>query len=191
MVEEAVAECVSKPSEGVGLRGEWVVPFSSGSAFARSNDREKDTSPRAPRTKGRCARIVPVSVPPRSLTLRARGAAFGVAFAFYNGSTTTKPAPRGLCDTRPNLGAELPLPLGAAALASCFAYPNGGFGDSHPRARLVRALLVPKVALLAPSGAGRGLKVCSFCRRCVVGASLRLPYFRFAPITRFQRILRE
>ena len=31
------------PSEGVGLRGEWVVPFSSGSAFAISNDREKDT----------------------------------------------------------------------------------------------------------------------------------------------------
>ena len=29
------------------------------------------------------------------------------------------------------------------------------------------------------------------CRRCVVGASLRLPYFRFAPIARFQRTSRE
>ena len=36
------------PSEGVGLRGEWVVPFSSGSAFAISNDREKENQPPRP-----------------------------------------------------------------------------------------------------------------------------------------------
>ena len=48
---------------------------------------------------------------------KAVGAAarrFGSAFALYNGSTTTKPAPRGLCEKSPNLAAELPLPLGAA-----------------------------------------------------------------------------
>ena len=84
------------PREGVGLRGERVVPFSSGSAFARSNDREKDTSPRAPRTKGRCARIVPVFVPPRSLTLRARGAAFWVRQSpFKRLANSAFPAPRG------------------------------------------------------------------------------------------------
>ena len=53
--------------------------------------------------------------------------------------------------------------------------PTAASGTSHPRARLVRALLVPKVPLLAPSGAGRGLKVCSFCRRCVLRASNGFP----------------
>ena len=63
-----------------------------------------------------------------------------------NGSTTTTPAPRGLCEKSPNLAAELPLPLGAAALALCFAFPNGfsvGTGATrsakqHPSGRLRR-----------------------------------------------------
>ena len=44
-VEEAVAKCVSKPREGVGLRGEWVVPFSSGAGL-RASQREKVVAPR-------------------------------------------------------------------------------------------------------------------------------------------------
>ena len=40
----------------------------------------------------------------------------GLAFAIYNGSTIPLSAPRGLCENHPNLGAELPLPLGAARL---------------------------------------------------------------------------
>ena len=69
------------------------------------------------------ARIIPVFVPTWSLPHRARR--FGSAFAFPNGFTTTTLAPRGLCEKSPNLAAELPLPLGAAALALCFAFPNG------------------------------------------------------------------
>ena len=98
VVEEAVAECVSKPSEGVGLRGEWVVPFSSGAGL-RASQREKVV---APRPMGLRARIIPVFVPAWSLPHRARR--FGSAFAFPNGFTTTKPAPRGLCEKKSHLG---------------------------------------------------------------------------------------
>ena len=136
------------PREGVGLRGEWVVPFSSGAGL-RASQREKVV---APRPMGLRARIIPVFVPTWSLPHRARR--FGSAFAFPNGFTTTKPAPRGLCEKSPNLAAELPLPLGAAALAlgvpSSQRVPLG----VHPRARLVRALLVPKVALARAIGRG-------------------------------------
>ena len=71
------------------------------------------------------------------------GAAFGSAFAFPNGSTTTTPAPRGLCDNRPNQAAELPLPLGAAALALGGASPQrllrGDGGDAGGDAAQNRA----------------------------------------------------
>ena len=82
------------------------------------------------------------------------------------------------------------VPLGGVVL--CFAFPQRrlrGLPTPAPDWFVPRSS--PKLPPLVPSGAGRGLKVCSSCRRCVVGASLRLPYFRFAPITRFQRIPRE
>ena len=72
-----------------------------------------------------------------------------------------------------------------AALASCLALPNGGFGD-FPPPRPICLCVGPslcsgyfrfapigsslKLPLLVPSGAGRGLKVCSSCRRCVLRA---------------------
>ena len=71
------------------------------------------------------------------------GAAFGSAFAFPNGSTTTTPAPRGLCEKCPNSVAELPLPLGAAALALGGASPQrllrGDGGDAGGDAAQNRA----------------------------------------------------
>ena len=228
-VEESVEVCVSNRRSGRGLRGGWFVPFSSGSAFALSNDRAKNPPPAPPRPKGICARSVPLFVPARSLPLRARrrgvwgcvrvsptplsflyprprASAREVPTRWLNCRCTPASAPFGSPSARGYLGrgaaalalkcaVRLPndgsaaFPL--AALALCLARPNGGSWDSHPRARLGCAFLLPKVALALPSGAGRGLKVCSSCRRCVVGASLRLPYFRFAPITRFQRIPRE
>ena len=82
VVEEAVAECVSKPREGVGLRGEWVVPFSSGAGL-RAFQRQR-VSPAPPR---HLARIVPVFVPSKPLA-RRRGV-LGLLSRLYNGSTTT------------------------------------------------------------------------------------------------------
>ena len=93
------------------MRGGWVVPFSSGRAFALSNDREKkESAPAAPRLLGLRAMKVPVFVPKKVVarpsgepygrlqgnrgTLASlgspKGAArrrLGSAFAFYNGST--------------------------------------------------------------------------------------------------------
>ena len=50
------------------------------------------------------------------------------------------------------------LGLPSAALCRALPFPNGGSWDSHPRARLGCAFLLPKVALALPSGAGRGLR---------------------------------
>ena len=210
---------------GRGLRGERVVsffslarceawrlvrPFLFGGGASRSTTRE-GCSPAPPR---HIARIVPVFVPTKPLA-RRRGV-LGLLSRLYNGSTTTTPAPKSECDARPNLGAELPLLLGAArrrwrlvvpcssqrwlcrvplggvgvvpcssqrrllglpsaALCCASRSPTIALGTSTPRARLVRAPLVPKVAPALPSGAGRGLKVCSSCRRCVLRASNGFP----------------
>ena len=85
--------------------------------LAISNDRGLAPRRRAPpieapagRPKGRWipfARIVPVFVPTKPLA-RRRGV-LGLLSRPNNGSTTTTPAPRGLCDIRPNQVAELPL----------------------------------------------------------------------------------
>ena len=115
------------------MRGGWVVPFSSGRAFARSNDREKkESAPAAPRLLGLRAMKVPVFVPKKVVarpsgepygrlqgnrgTLASLGSPsgaarrrLGLAFAIYNGSTIPLSAPRGLCENHPNLRAELPL----------------------------------------------------------------------------------
>ena len=61
-------------------------------------------SPAPPR---HCARIVPVFVPTKPLA-RRRGV-LGLLSRPNNGSTTTAPTPRGLCEKSPNLAAELPL----------------------------------------------------------------------------------
>ena len=82
------------------------VPFSFGASL-RSFQRQR-VSPAPPRHR---ASEVP-TCPNKAVGAAARR--FGSAFALYNGSTTTKPAPRGLCEKSPNLAAELPLPLGAA-----------------------------------------------------------------------------
>ena len=83
------------------------------------------------------------------LVVAPKGAArrrFGFAFALNNGSILPLSAPKSECDARPNLGAELPLPLGAArrrwrlvvpcssqrwlcrvpigGVVSCFAFPQ-------------------------------------------------------------------
>ena len=56
-----------------------------------------------------------------------------------------------------------------------FRFPNEFPLASHPRARLVRALLLPKVALACAIGRGSRSKVCSSCRRCVLRASNGFP----------------
>ena len=92
----AVAGCVSKPSEGVGLRGERVVPFSSGSAFARSNDNEKGISPRRAAPEGSLCEKCPQVLPSTSLTLRARrGGVWVRVIAFPNASPIPLPRAEG------------------------------------------------------------------------------------------------
>ena len=61
------------------------------------------------------------------------------------------------------------VPLGGVGVVRCVS-PTAASGTSHPRARLVRPCSSPKLPLRVPSGAGRGLKVCSSCRRCVLRA---------------------
>ena len=64
------------------------------------------------------------------------------------------------------------LGLPSAALCCALPFPNGGFGDFPPPRPIRSCLARPqKLPLLVPSGAGRGLKVCSSCRRCVLRAS--------------------
>ena len=84
-------------------------------------------------------------------------------------------------------------PSGAAALVRALLVPTAALGTSNPAPPSACALIASSLCRACPlrlSGRSRSV-VCSSCRRCVVGASLRLPYFRFASITRFQRILRE
>ena len=127
-----------------------------GLRFALSNDRGLAPRRRAPpieapagRPKGRWiprASEVP-TCPNKAVGAAARR--FGSAFALYNGSTTTKPAPRGLCEKSPNLAAELPLPLGAAALAlKCAArLPNDG-SAAFPLSALAWCVAFPQRRLL-------------------------------------------
>ena len=92
MVEEAVAECVSKPSEGVGLRGEWVVPFPSGAGLRASQRQSEKFSPRRAAPDGASCEKHPRVRP--NLVVAPSGAArrrLGLAFAIYNGSTIPLP----------------------------------------------------------------------------------------------------
>ena len=124
-VEEAVAKCVSKPSEGVGLRGGWVVPFSSGSGVRVPQRQRKRHQPRRAAPFGASCdespRIRPYKVvAPKGAARRRLGSAFALQQRLYFPLS----APRGLCEKSPNLGAEMPLPLGAAALALGVAFPQ-------------------------------------------------------------------
>ena len=90
VVEEAVAECVSKPREGVGLRGEWVVPFSSG-GYLRSFQRQRVS----PAPDGASCENHPRIRP--YLVVAPSGAAF---WACYRAPTTALQPPlprRGAC----------------------------------------------------------------------------------------------
>ncbi len=90
---------------------------------------------RAPSGRPRCGRL-----PSLSLGSPRRGAAalaFSRALLFPTMALPRSPCRRWRCALR---------------------FPNDCPWDFHPRARLVRAPLVPKVALALPSGAGRGLR---------------------------------
>ena len=104
-VEEAVAGCVSKPRRGEKDAGGSSLSL-RGAIFALSNDRGL-----APRRRAIVRAKSPL-VPTKPLA-RRRGV-LGLLSRPNNGSTTTTPASRGLCEKSPNLAAELPLPLGAA-----------------------------------------------------------------------------
>ena len=121
---------------------------------------KKESAPAAPRPMGHRAMKVPVFVPTWSLPHRARrGGVLGSRSRFPNGSTFLSPAPKSEGDARPNLGAELPLLLGAAALALGVPFPQRvplGFPPPRPiRLCLARPLYCPCFAL---SGAGLGLR---------------------------------
>ena len=143
--------------------------------LAKNNDREKRPQPRAPRPKGRFARRVPLKSNESRFPFGRGARRLGLAFAIYNGSTIPLSAPRGLCENHPNLGAELPLPLGAGALGRALRFSNARDWDSHSRARFGRALLLPKSC---PSLCHRArVAVCGVfvCRRCVLRVSNGLP----------------
>ena len=91
-----------------------------GRGFAFPNDRKLAPAPEGASCE-KCPRIRPC------LVVAPSGAAFGSAFALQQRLYFPLSAPRGLCENSPNLGAELPLPLGAARLVgvgSCFAFPQ-------------------------------------------------------------------
>ena len=82
-VEEAVAKCVSKPREGVGLRGGWVVPFSSGSGVRVPQRQRKRHQPRRAAPFGASCderpRIRPYKVvAPKGAARRRLGSAFAL-----------------------------------------------------------------------------------------------------------------
>ena len=83
--------CFVLPRVWVGLRGGWVVPFSSGAGLCASQ-REKVV---APRPMGLRARIIPVFVPAWSLPHRARR--FEPAFAFPQRRLRGLPTPPSAC----------------------------------------------------------------------------------------------
>ena len=117
---------------------------------------------------------VPVFVPTWSLPQKARrGGVWGRRSRFNNGSTFLYPR-RGACARKvPTWGLKCRCPSARRRWRWALRFPNGGFGDSHPRARFGCALLVPKVALACPIGRGSPFKVVSSCRRCVLRASQR------------------
>ena len=104
---------------------------------------------------------------------------------------------RGACARKsPNLVAELcvaPRRGGGAAFSRALLLPTMALPRSlwrrwfvlcvsqrlplcvPPPRPIGSSLLVLKLPLLVPSGAGRGLKVCSSCRRCVLRASNGFP----------------
>ena len=150
-------------------RGGWLVPISSGAGLGllrplRGSLRSGNPTPTAranlafPNDRGlapapprHCARIVPVFVPTKPLA-RRRGV-LGSRSRFPNGFTTTKPAPRGLCEISPNLVAELPL-LGHWRAPSgrprCGRLPSLSLGSPRRGAAALafsRALLFPTMAL--------------------------------------------
>ena len=105
------------------------------------------------------------------------------------------PSGRPRCGRLPSLSLGSPRRGGGAALKCAARLPNDGSAAfplaalawcvAFPQRRL-RGLPTPapdwfvpcfsqKLPLLVPSGAGRGLKVCSSCRRCVLRASNGFP----------------
>ena len=171
------------------MRGEWVVPFSSGAGL-RAFQRQR-VSPAPPR---HLARIVPVFVPTWSLPQKARrGGVLGLRNRLANASPIPLSAPRGLCEKSPNSVAELcvaPRRGGGAALKCAARLPNDGSAAfplaalawcvAFPQRRL-RGLPTPapdwfvpcssqKLLPLCPIGRGSRFVVRSSCRRCVLRA---------------------
>ena len=140
---------------------------------------------------------VPVFVPTRSLPQKARrGGVWGCVIALQTPLQFRYPR-RGACARKsPNLVAELcvaPRRGGGAAFSRALLLPTMALPRSlwrrwfvlcvsqrlplcvPPPRPIGSSLLVLKLPLLVPSGAGRGLKVCSSCRRCVLRASNGFP----------------
>ena len=146
------------------MRGGWVVPFSSGSGVRVPQRQRKRHQPRRAAPFGASCdespRIRPYKVvAPKGAARRRLGSAFALQQRLYFPLS----APRGLCEKSPNLGAEMPLPLGAAALALGVAFPQRRLRGLPPPRPIWLCLARPscsslKLPSLVPSGAGRGLR---------------------------------
>ena len=66
---------------------------------------------------------------------------------------TPPPAPKAIVREKSPFSPTCASAFGAAALVRALLVPTAALGDSHPRARLNRALLVLKLPLRVPSGA--------------------------------------
>ena len=98
-----------RPSGRSIARGLRLSPF--GRLFAAPFGASCDESPRVRPN---------LVVAPKGAARRCLGSAFALQQRLYFPLS----APRGLCEKSPNLGAEMPLPLGAAALALGVAFPQ-------------------------------------------------------------------
>ena len=174
----------------VGLGGalpRWDCPtFVS----RKTTTEKKDLSPAAPRLLGRCARIVPVFVPTWSLPQKRGAAAFGVGVRVSPTALSfLSPRPRACAREIQTRWLNCRCSWarrGGVGVVRCVS-PTAASGTFHPAPPSACAVLASPLCRACPlrlSGRSRSV-VCSSCRRCAVGASLRLPYFRFAPITRF------
>ena len=130
-----------------------------GRAIAFPNDREKDLSPAPRARRGVSREESPISQMKVVAPSGAGRGVLGLRSRFTTALQFRFPAPKSECDARPNLGAELPLLLGAAALALGVPFPQRvplGFPPPRP---IDLCLIRPQSYLcLALSGAGRGLR---------------------------------
>ena len=162
---EGLFSCAARLGR-VARRVGCPILFGGGASRLPTTEREIQPPPRRARW-GFVREASPCSSQLGRCPIGRGAAAFGARQSpFQTPLKFRSPAPRGKCESSPQSRLNCALPLGAAAarrlvvpcssqrwlcrvpfggVGSCFAFPNDCPCAFHPRARLVRAPLVPKV----------------------------------------------